>query len=58
MMVHEDGVTFVMAAGNEFEILHTNPLAEDDMGMSTPAIVGDKLLIRTSKRMYCIQKPK
>lgn len=52
--LNEDGITFVIAAGNEFEILHTNPLAEDDMGMATPAIVGDKLLIRTSKRLYCI----
>jgi outer membrane protein assembly factor BamB len=52
--LNEDGLTFVITAGNEFEILHTNPLAEDDMGMATPAIVGDKLLIRTSKRLYCI----
>jgi hypothetical protein len=56
--LNEDGVTFVIAAGNEFEILHTNPLAEDDMGMATPAIVGDKLLLRTSARLYCIEKPK
>jgi outer membrane protein assembly factor BamB len=56
--LNEDGVTFVMAAGDEFEILHTNPLAEDDMGMATPAIVGDKLLLRTSARLYCIDKPK
>jgi len=52
--LNEDGVTFVIKAGKEFEILHTNPLAEDDMGMSTPVIVGDKLLIRTSARIYCI----
>ncbi len=52
--LNEDGVTFVIAAGNEFEILHTNPLADDDMGMATPAIVGNKLLLRTSKRLYCI----
>ena len=38
----------------QFEILYTNALAEDDMGMATPVIVGDKLLIRTSARMYCI----
>jgi hypothetical protein len=23
--------------------------------MATPVIVGDKLLIRTSKRLYCVQ---
>jgi hypothetical protein len=52
--LNEDGVTFVIKTGPDFEILHTNSLAEDDMGMATPAIVGDKLLIRTSPRIYCI----
>jgi hypothetical protein len=42
-------------AVKEFEILHTNTLAEDDLGMATPAIVGNKLLLRTDKRIYCIQ---
>ncbi len=54
--VNEDGVTFVIKAGREFEILYTNKLAEDDMCMATPAIVGDRLLIRTAKRVYCMQK--
>jgi outer membrane protein assembly factor BamB len=52
----EDGVTFVMKGGDEFEILHTNSLADDDICMATPAIAGDKLLIRTSARLYCIAK--
>ena len=54
--LNEDGVTFVIKAGNEFEILHTNTLAEDDMCMATPAIVGDRLLLRTAARIYCIRK--
>jgi outer membrane protein assembly factor BamB len=53
--LNEDGVTFVIKAGREFEILHTNKLAEDDLGMATPAIVGNKLILRTDKRVYCIQ---
>lgn len=53
----EFGVTFVIRAGDQFELLHTNPLADDDMGMATPAITGDRLLIRTSARLYCIRKP-
>lgn len=53
--LNEDGVTFVVNAGDEFEVLHSNPLADDDMGMATPALVGDRLLIRTSARVYCIQ---
>lgn len=52
--INEDGVTFVIQAGPEFKVLHKNSLAEDDMGMATPLVLGDKLLIRTSKRLYCI----
>jgi hypothetical protein len=54
--INEDGVTFVIRAGREFEVLHTNKLADDDMCMATPAIVGDRLLIRTDPRIYCIRQ--
>ena len=54
--LNEDGTTFVFKAGEEFDLLHTNELAEDDMGMATPAIVGDRLLIRTAARIYCIRQ--
>lgn len=50
----EDGVTHVLRAGDTFKCLHANRLADDDMGMATPAIVGGRLLIRTSARLYCI----
>ncbi|NLX98559.1 MAG: PQQ-binding-like beta-propeller repeat protein [Rhodopirellula sp.] len=53
--LNEDGLTFVLKAGDEYQLLHTNPLADDDIGMATPAIVGDRLLIRTSARLYCIR---
>ncbi|MBW3597375.1 MAG: PQQ-binding-like beta-propeller repeat protein [Planctomycetes bacterium] len=53
--LNEDGVTFVLDAVDKFELLHTNALAEDDMCMATPAMAGDRLLIRTSARLYCIQ---
>jgi outer membrane protein assembly factor BamB len=54
--LNEDGVTFVMKTGRSFEILHTNTLAEDDMCMATPATVGNRLLVRTAARLYCIMK--
>lgn len=54
---NEDGVTFVLREGDTFEALHTNRLADDDMCMATPAIAGDRLIIRTSARVYCIRKP-
>lgn len=56
--LNEDGVTFVLKASDQFEVLHTNSLAEDDMCMATPALAGDRLLIRTSARVYCIQTAK
>jgi outer membrane protein assembly factor BamB len=54
--LNEDGVTFVFRAGDQFALLRTNPLAEDDMCMATPAIAGNRLLIRSSKRLYCIAR--
>jgi outer membrane protein assembly factor BamB len=54
--VNEDGMTFVVRAGDKFELLGTNRLADDDMCLATPAVAGDRLLIRTLKRLYCIRK--
>jgi outer membrane protein assembly factor BamB len=54
--LNEYGETFVYAAGDEFQPLHTNTLADDDMCMATPAIAGDRLLIRTAVRLYSIRK--
>jgi outer membrane protein assembly factor BamB len=53
--LNEDGVCFVLRAGENFELLHTNRLADDDMCMATPALAGDRLLIRTATRLYCIR---
>jgi len=51
----EYAVTFVVEAGPEFKLLHENPLGDEEMCMATPAIVGDKLLIRTDQNLYCIR---
>ena len=53
--LNEDGATYVLKAGDSFEVLHTNQLADEDMGMATPAIAGDRLLIRSAARLYCIR---
>ena len=52
--LNENGVCYVLRAGDPFELLHTNKLADDDMCMATPALVGDRLLIRSSARLYCL----
>ena len=48
----EDGDTYVFAAGPEYKLLHKNSL--DEMCMATPAIAGDRLLIRTLTKLYCL----
>ena len=53
--LNEDGVCYVVRAGDKFELLHTNKLADGDMCMATPALAGDRLLIRTAARLYCIR---
>lgn len=50
----EEGQTFVVAAGEKFELLHVNEL--DDMAQASPAIVGERLLIRTEKNLYSIRR--
>lgn len=50
----EEGDTYVVKAGPEFELETTNPL--DEIAMASPAISGDKLLIRTGTKIHCISK--
>ncbi|PWU18562.1 MAG: serine/threonine protein kinase [Verrucomicrobia bacterium] len=56
--LNEDGITFVVQAGDRFELLRTNKLAPDDMCLATPALAGDRLLIRSSARLYCVGSTK
>ena len=49
----EEGKTFVIATDEKFELLHINLL--DEMAQATPAIVGDRLLLRTESRLYSIR---
>jgi outer membrane protein assembly factor BamB len=51
--LNEEGDTFVIKAGEEFELLGTNSLEE--FAMATPAISGDRLLIRTQSKLYSIR---
>lgn len=52
--LNEDGVTHVLKAGDTFEVVHSNALDENDMGMATPALTPERLLLRTSSRLYAI----
>ncbi|MFN0100620.1 MAG: PQQ-binding-like beta-propeller repeat protein [Bryobacteraceae bacterium] len=50
----EEGKTFVVAAGETFRLLHVNSLEE--MAQATPAMVGERLLLRTETRLYSIRQ--
>ena len=52
----EEGQTFVIATGEKFQLLHVNEL--DDMALASPALVGERLLIRTEHRLYSIRRRK
>ena len=50
----EDGDTYVIRAGDKFQVERVNAL--DEMCMATPACSGDRLFIRTMSRLYCIRQ--
>ena len=52
----EEGRTFVVAAGGTFQLLHMNEL--DDMALASPALAGDRLLLRTEHLLYSIRRPR
>ncbi|HUR46593.1 MAG TPA: PQQ-binding-like beta-propeller repeat protein [Candidatus Saccharimonadales bacterium] len=51
----EDGDTYVFEAGPKYKLLYKNSL--DEMCMATPALAGDRLLIRTLTKLYCLKAP-
>jgi len=53
-VTNEDGVTTVVKAGPEFEVLAENAL--NDYCLSSPAISGGQIFIRTAQNLYCIGK--
>ena len=50
----EEGQTFVVTTGEQFQLSHVNEL--DDMAQASPALVGERLLIRTEHRLYSIRR--
>lgn len=49
----EEGTTYVIEAGATFHLLGENAL--EDWALASPAIVGDRLLVRTQSRLYSIR---
>lgn len=51
--LNEDGRTFVIRAGDKYELLDSNDLGE--MALATPALTGDRLILRTEHHLYSIR---
>ena len=54
LLTSEDGDTFVLKAGPNFEVVRTNSLGEPIY--ASPAIAAGKIFIRGSNHLYCIGK--
>ena len=50
----EDGVTTVLKAGAEFQILAVNRL--DEHTLASPAAVGRQIFLRTEEHLYCFEQ--
>jgi outer membrane protein assembly factor BamB len=50
--VDEQGIVYVIAASDHFEILAENPM--EDRVLATPAIASGELFLRTESHLYCI----
>ena len=48
----EDGMVFVLSLSDKFEIL--SQIDMKDRIIASPIAIGDRLLIRTSKYLFCI----
>jgi outer membrane protein assembly factor BamB len=53
-VLNEDGDTFVLQPGPDFKVLGKNSLGE--FALATPALAGERLLIRTAHHLFCIRE--
>ncbi len=51
--MNEEGTTFAIRAGVKYELLRSNDLGE--MALATPALVGDRVILRTQNHLYSIR---
>jgi hypothetical protein len=55
-VTNERNVTSVLSAGSGFKVLATNEL-DGTYTLSSMAVSGEQLFLRTSTHLYCIAKP-
>lgn len=51
------GKAFVLAAKPQYELLATNTLEDRSMFNASPAVAGNRLLIRSDQYLYCLTAP-
>ena len=51
--MNEEGRTYVIRTGETYELLDSNDLGE--MALATPALVGDRLILRTENHLYSMR---
>ena len=52
--VSRGGTTHVVAAKPEFELIGSNPLRDGTQFDASPSVMGNRLLIRSNKHLFCI----
>jgi outer membrane protein assembly factor BamB len=52
--VNRGGKTFVVAATPQFELLAVNDLSDRSTFNASPAVIGNRLLLRSDKYLYCV----
>ena len=50
------GGSLVLEAGDEYSLLSHNPPLDDSAVNSSPAVLGDRLLVRSDRYLYCIAR--
>jgi outer membrane protein assembly factor BamB len=58
VFLSDDGTASVIEPGPTFKLLETNKLGDGDVFRASPAIADGQLLIRSDRRLYCIEAAK
>ncbi|MBX9655645.1 PQQ-like beta-propeller repeat protein [bacterium] len=57
IILSEEGLAYVLDAGDKFHIRQINPPLDDDgLFLATPAIAGRSLLLRGAKTLHCVRE--
>lgn len=57
IILSEEGLAYVLDAGEKFQIRQVNPpLDEDGLFLATPALAGRSLLLRGAKMLHCVRE--